>query len=225
MTVGRHSVGHQCSGRTVLNLAAAGSHRLKLASPHSAHPLMLGATIFHVSGVVCESRRPCFGCHRHTVSTRSSDRLLDEVGGRVDWLVLPDPKYRPTGGGQQRIGLSVSTAIASYLSSPVLSVSAGDRVMYRTSVPEATVHEHSDPLTREEDVSGAPYRSNRSSIDKVSKTSSVDRASYRHLGAGVSSLVAAHAGTRSRRGGPGLDVPHSSDTRRRAGKYQCGKGK
>jgi DNA (cytosine-5)-methyltransferase 1 len=149
--------------------------------------------------------------------------LLDEVGGRVDWLVLPDPKYRPAGGGQQRVGLSVSTAIAGYLSSPILSVSAGGRVMNRTSVPEASIHEHRDSLTREEDVSGAPYSSNRPSIDKVSKTSSVDRASDRHLGGGVSSLVAAHAGTRSRRRGPGLAVPHSSDIRRRAGKYRCGK--
>ena len=126
---------------------------------------------------------------------------LDAMSRLQRRLVLPHPHDDPTGRHELLIGVTVTTLIQRHLPSPILRVGACHRVVFRTSVPEAAIEEHGDPLTAEYQIRGP------SKAGQWPRPYPVPQSQGMHCGAqgllreGVSRLVAQHRrpNVRSRR--------------------------
>lgn len=118
--------------------------------------------------------------------------------------MLPDPDYCPAGRPEPGIGISVPPPIAGDLLRPVPPIDVmGALAMFRAPVPEAAIHEDSNPGSTEHDVGTAPSPRNDGHIDPVAATSPVELTPERQFGDGVSAPLQLHPApdTRRRRSG------------------------
>jgi hypothetical protein len=87
--------------------------------------------------------------------------------------VLPNPDHGPPGNAETLIGISVSLLICANLLAPELGVVFGPGGVFGASVPEATVDEHRDAGSSEDDVGSASFAGQHRLVDSVSKSTSV----------------------------------------------------
>lgn len=120
-------------------------------------------------------------------------------------FVLPDPEAEPSGFGEPSIGVGIAGPIAGYLLSPVISVCGGDRVMFRTPVPETAVEKDRHPFGGKKQVGGAAETFDRGSRDSIPETEPVDRRAQGDLGFRIAPPVGPHTCPHpfGRRPGPG----------------------
>jgi hypothetical protein len=70
----------------------------------------------------------------------------------VAQLVLPDPQNKPARSAQFAVDLPIPRLISCELLSPVLLVRPRQSRVFETSVPEAPVHKHGNPLFSETEI-------------------------------------------------------------------------
>ena len=136
------------------------------------------------------------GCS--SASNRGEDASHDIVGR----LVFPRSDDGPTGLAEQSIRLGVALSVPSHLLRPEIGIRLRDRVVGGAPVPEAPVHEHSEPRACEHQVSPAIELLDRPVIDPETQSGCMRSAPHGHLRLGVSSTVRLHAAPDPRRGRP-----------------------
>ncbi len=77
--------------------------------------------------------------------------------------MLPDPDDGPARSFEDCVRLNVSSTVGSYLLRPELCVGLGNRVMFGTAMPEASVEEHGEPEPRKDQVRRPANRPNGAS--------------------------------------------------------------
>ena len=107
-------------------------------------------------------------------------RLKQSSIGRLDpsrcvrgWDVLPKSQHDPTSLVELMVRVCVPRLVALHLPLPPVAVCARLDVVLRTAVPEAPVHEDSEPNTREGDVNGPAVVARHLDLHAVPESPSV----------------------------------------------------
>jgi hypothetical protein len=80
------------------------------------------------------------------------ERRDDDVGRGFGPLMLPDTHHRPSLRPKPPVSVAVATTVAGELGGPELGVRLRVGGVLWAGVPEAAIDEHSNSLTREDDV-------------------------------------------------------------------------
>lgn len=124
----------------------------------------------------------------------NSDHGCDVLGV----FVLPESENYPACASQTCVRLGVPLLIAGKLGQPIRAVPYRRAAMFWARVPETTVDEDGDLLTREHDVCALPIVERRV-VHPVPEAPAVKQASNRDLWSGITPNVAFHTSSRSGR--------------------------
>lgn len=120
-------------------------------------------------------------------------QVVDHSRSRVHVLVLPEAENGPPLRQQTRVGVAIAGRVPLQLGAPPVGVGNRMRRVNGTPVPEASVDEHRDACSRQEDVGASSGQAWQRTVDPVANPSSKERAPQSHLGHGVASGLPSHA--------------------------------
>jgi hypothetical protein len=99
--------------------------------------------------------------------------------------MLPDSDGNPSSLDERGVGLAVAADIRFNLVAPKFCIPLWPRRMLRAAMPKATIDEHCDPGSAEDNVGVAPMAIERSLVDSVAKATCMERGSQPDLGLSV----------------------------------------
>ena len=126
-----------------------------------------------------------------------ADSGLYAPGSLGRHLVLPYPDDDPPCGREGDIVAAIASDIPVELLTPPLAVGLGCLTMQRTAVPEASVDEHRDTSTCEDDIGSHEHRVNHEAeVLAEPEPAGVQDRPETELGSGVRSAVGLHSALR-----------------------------
>lgn len=111
--------------------------------------------------------------------------------------MLPESRDLPSGLRQALVRVSVASPVRRELLAPPGAIGVWFRAMHWAAVPETAIDEDGDFLFRKHDICPAPRLRDRTHIDSVTHTESVEGRPDSHLRPGVTPTRRAHPLCRS----------------------------
>ena len=137
------------------------------------------------------------------------DVLLDDVGRMLGIFMFPEPQNGPPEFAKSQIRVGVAKTIGLDLLSPEFGVALWPCRVVRAPMPETSVHEDGDSLSREYDICDTAWLRQHPKIDPVAQASTKQLPTYRDFrsGARLSNVRHPKAGCFGR----GLHARHRSE--------------
>jgi hypothetical protein len=89
--------------------------------------------------------------------------------------VLPDTKWRPSGGSEALVGVLVARPVPRQLLTPPRGIGARPHEVLWAHMPKTAIDEHGYPLPREHNIGYAAAFGKRALLDAESESAAVQR--------------------------------------------------
>lgn len=120
--------------------------------------------------------------------------------------MFPDPEHSPASADKSSVRVSISAPVVNELLAPKRRIRLRLGSVFRTSVPETSIHEHSNAFPGKYDVRATPNPGNNGAMKAIAHSASVELAAKCELRPGIAKADSLHPRERVRRGGGGSSL-------------------